>query len=158
MYSYTSLRRLSGRASAVSAWTKSRWSVPHPTKNALPHTDAPAQGDEVSPSARKPKRGAGSSTAQSAETVRSEPSPPLPDLRLGLRSPALFQNCGRINNHRALYTLQAMTRTRSRRLSFASLIASRRTWMIASNSHFLAFKIDQYKPRTSVPKACLTAP
>ena len=31
--------------------------------------------------------------------------------------------------------LQAMTRTCSRRLSFASLIASRRTWMIASNSH-----------------------
>ena len=30
--------------------------------------------------------------------------------------------------------LQAMTRTRSRRLSFTSLIASRRTWMIASTT------------------------
>ena len=50
--------------------------------------------DEVSPSARVPKRGAGSSTARSAEVVRSEPSPSLPDLRS--RSPALFQNCGGI--------------------------------------------------------------
>ena len=90
---------------------------------------------------------------QSAETVRSEPSPPLPDLRL--RSPALFQNCGgiieRFTGHDKNALSKALLRIADRRLD------PRRTWMIASNS-FSKFKMDQYKPRTSVPEACLTAP
>ena len=115
----------------------------------LPHTDAPAhntQGDEVSPSARKPKRGAGSSTAQSAETIRSEPSPPLPDLRS--RSPALFQNCGGI--------IERFTGHDKNALSKALLRIAGRLLMHMDDRVQLAFKMDQYKPRTSVPEACLT--
>ena len=144
------MRGLSGGASAVSAWTQI-WVIrprfPASPKNALPHTDAPAQGDEVSPSARKPKRGAGSSTAQSAETVRSEPSPPLPDLRL--RSPALFQNCGGI--------IERFTGHDKNALSKALLRIADRLSTHMDDRVQLAFKMDQYKPRTSVPEACLAA-
>ena len=116
-------------------------------ENALLHTDAPAQGDEVSPSARKPKRGAGSSTAQSAETVRSEPSPSLPDLRL--RSPALFQNCGGI--------IERFTGHDKNALSKALLRIADRLSTHMDDRVQLAFKMNQYMPRTSMPEVCLAA-
>ena len=100
------------------------------------------------PSARKPKRGAGSSTAQSAETVRSEPSPPLPDLCL--RSPALFQNCGRI--------IERFTGHDKNALSKALLRIADRLSTHMDDRVQLALKMDQDTPRTSVPEACLTAP
>ena len=108
------------------------WGGP-PTSNILldstQRPDAPAQGDDVSPSRLACPNG--------VLSLR-----PIKALRqLVQRHRFRFQTSVRAHQHSAKTAaesssaLQAMIISRYRRLSFASPIAARRIWMIVSNSH-----------------------
>ena len=90
-----------------------------------------------------PKRGAGSSTVQSAEKVRSETSLSIPELCSC--SPALFQSCAdiieRFTGHGNIALSKALLR-------IADRFSTRMDDLVQ-----LAFKMDQHKLRTSMPEA-----